>query len=87
MERDLIFDLGMHKADDTRYYLQKGFRVVALEANSDFIQAVRDEFAVQIASKQLTLVEMALAETAGETVSFYVNPGQGRLEQHDPRRG
>jgi hypothetical protein len=30
---DLIFDLGMHNAADTKFYLDKGFRVVALEAN------------------------------------------------------
>ena len=29
----LVFDLGMHRGLDTRFYLDKGFAVVALEAN------------------------------------------------------
>jgi hypothetical protein len=29
----LVFDLGMHRGLDTRFYLDKGFSVVALEAN------------------------------------------------------
>lgn len=30
---DLIFDIGMHNGDDSDYYLKKGFRVIAIEAN------------------------------------------------------
>ena len=27
---DLIYDVGMHQAEDTEFYLHKGFRVVAV---------------------------------------------------------
>jgi len=30
---DLVFDIGMHNGDDTAYYLARGYRVVAVEAN------------------------------------------------------
>ena len=30
---DLIFDVGLHRGEDTEFYLKKGFRVVAFEAN------------------------------------------------------
>jgi hypothetical protein len=33
MHPDLIYDLGMHRGGDTQFYLEKGFRVVAVEAN------------------------------------------------------
>lgn len=33
LKPDLIFDLGMHHGHDSEYYLKKGFRVVAVEAN------------------------------------------------------
>ena len=33
MQSDLIIDVGMHTGKDTLFYLQKGFRVVAIEAN------------------------------------------------------
>ena len=29
----LIFDIGMYDGSDTRYYLNEGFRVLAIEAN------------------------------------------------------
>ncbi len=40
-ERDLIFDLGLHEGGDPRFYLDKGFRVVAVEANPQFCDAAR----------------------------------------------
>ena len=33
MEKNLIYDVGMSNGDDTAYYLHRGFRVVAIEAN------------------------------------------------------
>lgn len=33
MKSDRIFDIGMHRGEGTRFYLAKGFRVVAVEAN------------------------------------------------------
>jgi hypothetical protein len=34
---NLIFDVGLHKGEDTDFYLRKGFRVVAFEAHPDLI--------------------------------------------------
>ena len=33
MHTDLVFDIGMNNGDDTAYYLHRGFRVVAVEAD------------------------------------------------------
>ena len=74
MQRDLIFDIGMHRGDDTRFYLQKGFRVVALEANGALLAGPRAEFKKELTSRQLVIVERALAERSNETISFFVNP-------------
>lgn len=71
--RDLIFDLGMHHAEDTEFYLKKGFQVVALEANPAMTEAARVKFADHIASGRLSIVEKALWEKEGETVNFYIN--------------
>lgn len=35
MERKLIFDIGFHKGEDTRYYLYRGYDVVAVDAAPD----------------------------------------------------
>ena len=33
MPRRLIFDVGMHKGEDTEFYLSRGHEVVGVEAN------------------------------------------------------
>lgn len=70
---DLIYDIGMHRGEDTEYYLAKGYRVVAIEANPELVTECRERFAASVASGQLTIVEGAIADTAGQTVTFYVD--------------
>ena len=36
---DLIYDIGQHTGEDTAFYLGKGFRVVAVEANPTLAEA------------------------------------------------
>ena len=62
---DLIIDVGMHDGTDTAYYLAKGFRVVAVEANPALVTAAEDRFSAEIGRGQLTIVAAAIAETRG----------------------
>jgi len=73
IEDDLIFDFGMHHGHDTEYYLKKGFRVVALEANPDLCASARSKFAEHISSKRLVIIDRALYSVGGEKLSFFVN--------------
>jgi FkbM family methyltransferase len=68
----LIFDIGCHTGEDADFYLKKGFRVVAVEANPDLISGLKAKFAAQLASGQFTLVDKAIADKPG-TVEFYLN--------------
>ncbi len=75
---DLIYDIGLHKGEDTDYYLKKGFRVVAIEANPKLVAEVRIRFSEYIAGGKLTLVEGAVIdveheESASGFVPFYEN--------------
>lgn len=75
---DLIYDVGMHKGEDTDFYLRKGFRVVAFEADPDLIAYCRVRFKASLQSGQLTIVEGAIVDRdwirAGRTiVPFYKN--------------
>jgi FkbM family methyltransferase len=75
---DLIYDVGMHKGEDTAYYLKKGFRVVGFEANPENAAFCRRRFSDAIASKQLVIVEGAIVETDSlsnepKKVKFYRN--------------
>jgi len=70
---DLIFDIGMHRALDTSFYLNKGFNVVAIEANPQFIEAARRSLSKEIGGGRLTLIERAFWNSDDDTISFYLN--------------
>lgn len=59
---DLVYDVGMHTGQDTDYYLAKGFRVVAFEADPELAARCRERFASAIAAQRLTIVEGAIVE-------------------------
>ncbi len=73
---DLIFDVGLHVGEDTDFYLRKGFRVIAFEANPDLCERCRQRFAREIESGQLTMIEGAIQPNPASgdgMVRFYVN--------------
>lgn len=72
MQNTLIYDIGMHKGEDTDFYLKKGFMVVAVEAHTDFCKECEQKFAKEIESGQLVIVNKAVSDTAG-SVSFFIN--------------
>jgi FkbM family methyltransferase len=72
MVEDLIYDIGMHTGKDTAYYLKKGFRVVAVEANSELVRGVSERFATEIAADRLRIFNVAISEVAGPT-TFFIN--------------
>lgn len=69
---DLIFDVGMHMGEDTEFYLKKGFRVVAVEADPGHCSRVRCKFHQEVARGQLTIVNAAIAPFNGKA-SFFAN--------------
>ena len=73
-QSDLIFDIGLHRGEDTDFYLKKGFRVAAFEADQDLIAHCKVRFRDAISSGRLQIVEGAIApETSGERLAFYKN--------------
>ncbi len=73
MDKKLIFDLGFHHGEDTRYYLYKGYKVVAVDASKDLILKGMENFAQEIAAGQLLLVNAAISDKDCEAVPFYVS--------------
>lgn len=72
MIADLIYDIGMHKGEDTRYYLKKGYKVVAVEANPALVAAANAELAAYIKTGQLIILNVGIAATEG-SLTFYRN--------------
>ena len=69
---DLIADIGMHDGQDTDFYLKKGYRVVAVEANPEFVLANRQRFAGEIESGRLTIIHGTIGANEG-LVKLFVN--------------
>ena len=86
---DLVYDVGFHKGEDTAFYLAKGFRVIAFEANPGLVKHGKQRFATEIASGRLVLVEGAVVERLpGQpfpaSLPFFFHPAHstvGSLEQ------
>lgn len=80
LDPKLIFDVGLHRGEDTDFYLKKGFRVVAFEANANLVSFCETRFQREIDEGKLTIISGAIVprnelEAGKETVSFYRNDG------------
>ena len=88
-QRDLVFDFGFHRGEDTGYYLAMGQRVVAVDASAELIAAGRERFAAQLDSGQLTLVHGALIGAAQRAdtkeLLFYPHPQRSEWGSVDLR--
>jgi FkbM family methyltransferase len=70
----LVFDIGLHKGEDTNFYLRKGYKVVAFEASPDLVESCKKRFKVEIAEGRLHIVEGAItAEPGPGPIRFYKN--------------
>ena len=63
--RSLIYDVAMSNGDDTAYYLAKGFRVVAIEADPLLVEQVSRRFAKEIANGHLTILNVGVSDRDG----------------------
>jgi FkbM family methyltransferase len=73
-KENLIYDVGLHQGQDTDFYLRKGFKVIAFEADSENAAICKRKFSDALASQQLTIIEGAIVENPSERrVKFYRN--------------
>jgi len=75
---NLVFDVGMHKGEDTEFYLRKGFKVVAFEANPDLVKHCQARFEDYLTRGQLVIVAGAVVEpgilvSGQKKIIFYRN--------------
>ena len=83
----LVYDVGFNNGDDSAYYLNRGFRVVAVEANPELVEEGRIRFASEIAAGRLTLLNTAMWENRDAKLSFYINNTESGQSSLDPERG
>jgi len=69
---DLVYDVGLHDGSDTAFYLHRGFRVLAIEANPVLVADARWQFASEVAAGRLTIMNVGVAARAG-SATFWVH--------------
>jgi FkbM family methyltransferase len=70
---NLILDLGLHDAEDTSYYLESGYDVVAVDANPAKCAAATQRFEAEIASGRLEVLNVGIADTGLDDLTFWVS--------------
>jgi FkbM family methyltransferase len=68
----LAYDLGMNNGDDTRYYLKKGYDVVAVEANPALCNEVADSLREFVNDGRLKILNVAVGDQDG-TMEFHID--------------
>jgi len=69
---NLVYDVGMHVGQDTAFYLKKGFRVIAIEANPLLVQTARLNFEDALENGQLIILNLGIDQAPGYR-DLYVN--------------
>ena len=72
MEKQLVFDVGVNDGDDTAYYLNRGYKVVGIEADPLLVEQLSRRFAEPIARGDLQLLNLGVAAEDGEA-QFWVS--------------
>lgn len=81
---DLIYDVGMHNGSDTDFYLKKGFRVVAVEANPILAARNARRFSDWISAGRLVIVNMGISNVSGR-LTFHVNDTHTEWSSFNPQ--
>ncbi len=69
----LIFDLGVSEGNDTAFYLAKGFKVVAVEADPAMVRHLRARFSTEIGTGAVKLLPFAAADSFGAVLDFHAH--------------
>ncbi|MEM9679402.1 MAG: FkbM family methyltransferase [Bacteroidota bacterium] len=72
MKNQWIYDVGMHTGEDTGYYLDLGYNVLAVEASPDLVETGRKKFEQHIKSGRLEILNLGLSDKEDE-LTFYLN--------------
>lgn len=79
----VVIDLGMNNGDDTAYYLKKGYRVVAVEANPGLCRRAWERFRPAIEAGRLVVLNAAIWSQNGRQI-FHVNLDNDHWSSLDP---
>ena len=80
----IIYDVGSNNGDDIAYYLLKADKVVAIEANPDLAELIRQRFADPIAQGRVVLEACVVTvDDDRARVPFFISRGHHVLSQFE----
>ena len=85
--RELVFDVGHHTGGDTSYYLHKGYKVVAIEANprlAEYTTQHNPRFQIPIANGDLTMCNVGITPEDNQSLPFYRNIFESAFSSFHP---
>ncbi|MFY8165267.1 MAG: hypothetical protein ACOVJ8_01665, partial [Sediminibacterium sp.] len=62
----------MHTGEDTRFYLNSGYDVIAIEANPFLVEEAKINFSKEINSGRLTILNIGISNEE-KIIPFYIN--------------
>ena len=65
---NLIYDIGFHNGADTKYYLERGYNVVGIDANPRLIAQGEKEFNAFVKSGKLRLLNIAVSDIEADLI-------------------
>jgi FkbM family methyltransferase len=80
-----VFDVGMNNGDDSAYYLSKGYKVIAIEANPILVERGRERFRKEIAAGQMVIEAVGVCDRPGKT-PFWINETRNVFSSFDRDR-
>jgi FkbM family methyltransferase len=66
----IAYDVGMNNGDDSEYYLKKGYRVVAIEANPFLCEQATRRFDNEIKSGRITILNLGVGPRPDRMMFF-----------------
>lgn len=78
-----IYDVGLHRGEDSEFYLKKGFRVVAIDANAEMCTLVGSRLRRYVENGTLVIINKAISANDGQ-VSFFKNRQHTQWGTTDP---
>ena len=71
----LVYDIGAHQGEDTEYYLERGFNVIAFECMPENIRIIQERFHQELSTRQLILETRAVLSGGGKgnIAEFFVD--------------
>lgn len=73
MNEKLIYDVGMHLGEDAEFYLSKGYKVIAIDADPNLIKLAKSRFASDNKLMQIQFLNYAICDVDDTEFKFHLS--------------